>query len=103
MDFLEMFNEFIITRSDISKLKPHPESIEILSDKMGIPIKNLVMVGDMDADILLGHNSGCTSIGVLSGYATPEMMSEYNPNFIIESVRDLPALIPKLIEKTSSM
>ena len=99
MEFLDFFNDMIITRSDVKNLKPHPESIQILRAKMGIHIKKIVMVGDMDADIHAGINSGCTTVGVLSGFASKEMMKEYNPDFIIESVRELPDIIPNLLEK----
>ena len=103
MELLDLFNGLVITRTDIQKLKPNPESIQIISAKMGIPIKNLVMVGDMDADILAGKNSGCTTVGVLCGYATKDMMLEYNPDFIIESVRELPDILSKLLEKIDSL
>lgn len=102
MGFLEMFREYTITRTDIKKMKPHPESMHILSERMGIPLKKLVMVGDMESDILAGKNSGCSTVGVLTGYASREMMKEYNPDFILESVKDLPNLLPKLLEKINS-
>jgi phosphoglycolate phosphatase-like HAD superfamily hydrolase len=103
MGFLDMFCEYIVTRTDIKKMKPHPESIQILSERMGIPIKKLVMVGDMDADVLAGINSGCTTVGVLTGYASRKMMEDYNHDFIIESVKDFPNLLPKLLEKIDSL
>ena len=103
MELLDKFKDNVVTRSDIKELKPHPESIHILSKMMDIPVKNLVMVGDMDLDINAGMNSGCVTVGVLSGYATKEMMLEYNPDFIIESVRDLPDIFSKLISKINSL
>jgi pyrophosphatase PpaX len=102
MAFLEMFSGMVVTRSDVKKMKPHPESILKISEKMGIPTKHLVMVGDMDADIFAGKNSGCITVGVLSGYASKEMMQEYDPDFIIESVKEFPLLLPKLYEKIHS-
>ena len=51
---------------------------------------------------MLGKNAGCITVGVLSGYATREMMEEYYPDFIIESVKDIPNLLPKLLEKINS-
>lgn len=103
IEFLDIFKEMIVTRSDVKNLKPHPESIQILSDKMGIPMKQLIMVGDMEADIQAGKNSGCSTVGVLTGYASEEMMKKYNPDFIIESVRELPDILPQLLEKIESL
>lgn len=102
MDFLHSFRGKVVTRSDIKKLKPHPESIILLSEKLGVPISNLIMVGDMDADILAGINAGCVTVGVLCGYANREMMEEYNPDFIIESVKELPKILPQILEKCKS-
>jgi phosphoglycolate phosphatase-like HAD superfamily hydrolase len=61
------------------------------------------MVGDMDLDVNAGLNSGCITVGVLSGYASKEMMMEYNPDFIIESVKELQDIFPKLIRKIASL
>ncbi len=102
MEYLEFFQGNVITRSDIKKLKPHPESIQILSNKMGIPVKNLVMVGDMDADIQAGINAGCTTVGVLSGYADQGMMENYNPDYIIANIKDLQEILPSILNKINS-
>jgi len=98
MDFLELFADHVITRSDIKKMKPNPESIIMLSNKMGLKIKDLIIIGDMNSDIEAGQNAGCTTVGVLTGYSTREMMQSYHPDFIIESVKDLPSVFLKLKE-----
>lgn len=101
-EFLTLFNGNIITRTDIRKFKPHPESIHVISQKIKVPVHNLIMIGDMDADIEGGKNAGCITVGVLSGYATKEKMKNYNPDFIIESIKDLPEMFPNILQKIDS-
>lgn len=57
-------------------------------------IREVIKVGDTPADMLEGSNAGCRGIvGVLSGPRPVEAWGKYYHTHVIESVRDLPALI----------
>ena len=93
------FTGRIITRDDVKHLKPAPDQIEIASNIMGIPFNNLVMVGDMHTDIIMGNSVGAITIGVLTGIFSEEKILRYEPDFIINSVADIPTIYEKIKEK----
>jgi len=99
MEFLERFSNNIITRDRVKYMKPSPEGIITLSNKWGIPINRVVMVGDMKSDINAGKSAGAITIGVTSGFYTKEMMEEVNPDYILSDVTQIPENMEKILKK----
>ncbi|TFG30467.1 MAG: HAD family phosphatase [Promethearchaeota archaeon] len=88
-DFYIKFAGKIISRNDVKKLKPHPESIELAAKLMEVTFDNLVMVGDMHSDILMGKKVGAITIGVTTGLFSRQKLLEINPDFIFDSVAEI--------------
>jgi phosphoglycolate phosphatase-like HAD superfamily hydrolase len=59
-------------------------------------VHSVVKVGDTPADMLEGHNAGCTGIiGVLTGMLPPQAWGKYRHTHIIPSVAELPELLER--------
>ena len=56
---------------------------------MEVPFNNLVMVGDMHSDILMGKKIGAITIGVTTGLFSRQKLLEINPDFIFDSVAEI--------------
>ena len=57
-------------------------------------VREVLKIGDTPADMLEGYNAGCRAvIGVLSGPRPVTAWGQYWHTHVIESVKDLPALI----------
>lgn len=97
-ELLGFFKDTIIGRNSVKLLKPSPEGLIKLSNKWGIPIKNIVMIGDMNNDILTGKNAGAITIGVLTGFSNLEEMKQFNPDFIIQSIAEIPKILNEIIK-----
>ena len=52
-----------------------------------------VMIGDMPSDIIAGQEAGFWTIGVASGVSKKEILIEYNPNIVIDSLEEILSLI----------
>lgn len=52
-----------------------------------------LMIGDMPSDIIAGREAGFWTIGVTSGVSKKEILMEYKPNIIVDSLEELLALI----------
>ncbi|KKN56223.1 hypothetical protein LCGC14_0574300 [marine sediment metagenome] len=48
-----------------------------------------LMIGDMPSDIIAGREAGFLTIGVSSGVSKKEILSEYKPDLLIESLDEL--------------
>ena len=57
-------------------------------------VREVIKIGDTPADMLEGYNAGCRAvIGVMSGPRPVTVWGQYYHTHVIDSVKDLPALI----------
>ncbi|MBX9784075.1 MAG: HAD hydrolase-like protein [Chitinophagaceae bacterium] len=85
----------VIASDEVKEGRPHPYMIEKLMFRFGIDDAMLVAkVGDTEVDVQEGRNAGCgLVVGVTTGAYTREALEQYNPDKIIDSLNELPALI----------
>ena len=71
--------------------RPHRAMILSAMKFFGISDQRAVVkIGDTKIDVEDGKNAGCWTVSVLTGTRTREYIKESNPDFIINSVADLP-------------
>lgn len=74
--------------------RPHPCLIDSAMKKFSISnARQVIKVGDTKLDIQEGKNAGCWTVAVLTGTQGKEKLVDEDPDFIIESVVDLPSVI----------
>jgi HAD superfamily hydrolase (TIGR01509 family) len=82
-----------VCSEDAPRRKPHPAPLRMALDRLGIAPKVCVYVGDAPEDIEMAHRAGMRAIGVLGGSPVPERLRAASPDAIIETIRQLPALL----------
>ncbi len=60
--------EVIVTADDVRNKKPSAEPLVQCSEKLGVPLKKCVYVGDTRVDIRAGKAAGMKTVGVLTGF-----------------------------------
>jgi phosphoglycolate phosphatase len=55
------FFELILSRQDISRLKPHPESLKLALQSLSLPPEQVLFVGDSINDIIAADKTGMTA------------------------------------------
>jgi D,D-heptose 1,7-bisphosphate phosphatase len=73
--------------------KPAPGLALVAAAEHGFDIHQCVVVGDNEADILLGNRLQVPTVLVQTGYA---LAGEGHPDFVIASIADLPAVLEAL-------
>ena len=74
--------------------RPHPAMILSAMKFFGISDpRSVVKVGDTKIDVQEGKNAGCWTVSVLTGTQTREFIEESNPDFMINSIADLPDIL----------
>ncbi len=91
---LRSFFDVIVTAGDVKKPKPNPEPFELAAKKLGVPLKECVLVGDAVQDAEGAKNAGIPFIAVTTGIASKEELEKFRPFALIES---LEGLIPLLL------
>jgi len=85
----------LVTATEVAKNRPNPDMILYAMKHFGIVDgKQVVKVGDSAIDIEEGKNAGCAlSIGITTGAHTREQLQSVNPDFIINDLAELVAII----------
>ena len=98
LDALGALDRFatIVAGGDLPTLKPDPLSLVTIAERLRCPAKALVVVGDGPQDIEAGKRAGACTIGVRGGIAAPERLLAADPDFVLESLLELPDAIARL-------
>ena len=87
--------DHIISSDEVPQGRPHPFMIRSIMNVLGVEEGNRVAkVGDTQVDVQEGRNAGCgLVVSVTTGAYTREQLEKYDPDYIIDSLKELPALI----------
>lgn len=76
--------------------KHHFSKVEILrlaAERLGVDPRECVVVGDYWNDVTGGKALGAKTVAVLSGLMRRGLLEKFEPDAILESVRDLPKVV----------
>lgn len=82
-----------VCSEDATRRKPHPAPMRMALDRLGLAPEVCVYIGDAPEDIEMAHRAGVRGIGVLGGSPVPERLRTASPDAVIETIRELPALM----------
>ncbi|MCB9070797.1 MAG: HAD-IA family hydrolase [Calditrichae bacterium] len=74
-------------------LKPAPDGIVYLCQKLGVPPHRTVMVGDSATDILAGKSAGTATVAVTFGFRQAEQLRKFDPDVVIDRFDELLAIV----------
>lgn len=86
--------EAIVTGTDVSHLKPHPEPILKAIEILNLDRDNCIMVGDHPNDIIAANSAGIKSTAILYARTKDEFI-KYNPTYIVNSIKEIKNIVDK--------
>lgn len=86
---LDSFFDVVVTLDDVKMPKPDPEPIQLALNMIGSVPSETIMVGDNSHDILAGKNAGTKTAGVAWTIKGREYLEQFNPDYMLENMRDL--------------
>jgi HAD superfamily hydrolase (TIGR01509 family) len=75
--------------------KPAPDTLLMAVKRARVVASEVLYVGDMMEDILMGKKAGTKTAAVLCGFATPERLMRAEPDLVLRDVSALPLAIKK--------
>lgn len=90
----------VVAGDDLPQRKPHPSMVQEAARQLGVPVAEVVMVGDGTQDVAAGRAAGALTIGVRGGIQAIERLLASEPDALIESLAELPAAISRLVSGT---
>ncbi|WP_182355106.1 HAD-IA family hydrolase [Flaviflexus huanghaiensis] len=86
--------DYIVTADDMTRMKPDPQSIQMVQERFGVSPRKVAMVGDMATDIQAAHAAGSTGIGVTYGYGKKDDIIAAGADMVIDTPRQIMPLFP---------
>lgn len=86
---LQKYFESIVTRNDISKLKPHSEGLVRTMEILHVTKKRGLYVGDSVFDVRAAQEAGMDSAAVLGGAHSRELLQRESPKYLISRLDEL--------------
>jgi len=86
-----LFDE-VVCHDHVANLKPHPEPVELIVKKLGVPAASCVMIGDTVSDVMCGKNAGAKTVAVTYGTNSAEDLKRAKPDAIVNSWQELEKL-----------
>ena len=87
--------DFVLSSNEAKEGRPQPYMIQELMKRANVSdSKKVIKVGDTEVDVREGINANCLySIAVTTGAYSRESLKLYHPDFIIDSLQELPGLL----------
>jgi len=100
----QQLREFRLTRlfgarvcsGDTPERKPHPAPLRLALQKLCLKPSACVYVGDSPEDLEMAKRAGVRAIAVLGPFPTEKRLRAARPDFLLESIRELPELLKRL-------
>lgn len=73
--------------------KPDPQMLHSILTELDIAPHEAIMIGDTSHDLKMAQNAGIDSIGVTFGVHNKQVLEQYEPKAIIDSLAELQALL----------
>jgi HAD superfamily hydrolase (TIGR01549 family) len=81
---------------DTVRKKPHPEPLRLALRHMDLDARDCLYVGDAPEDIEMARRAGVRVIAVLGPFPTEKRLRAAKPEFLLESIEELPDALERL-------
>jgi phosphoglycolate phosphatase len=93
---IDTYVDVVMTRDDVSHVKPHPEHVNAVLAALGVVPEEAVLVGDHPTDIAAGLSIGTKTVGVLTGRSQAADFEKAGAHHIVNDIRDVEGLLSAL-------
>ncbi|MGA2096983.1 MAG: HAD family hydrolase [Candidatus Acidiferrum sp.] len=85
-----------VCSGDTPQKKPHPAPLRMALETLRLQPSACVYVGDSPEDLEMARRAGVRAIAVLGPFPTEKRLRAARPDFLLESIRELPETLKRL-------
>jgi HAD superfamily hydrolase (TIGR01549 family) len=85
-----------VCSGDTPEKKPHPAPLRLALRQLCLEPSACVYVGDSPEDLQMAKSAGVRAIAVLGPFPTEKRLRAARPEFLLESIRELPEVLERL-------
>jgi phosphoglycolate phosphatase len=93
---IDNYFQQLVSRDKVKHVKPSTEQCETALKALKVPPKNIIVVGDSEADMKSAKELKALAVGLTTGYGTKEQLTAAGANYVITSLIDLPVLVKEI-------
>lgn len=93
---LRRYFKIIITRNDVTFIKPHPEGLLKVISRAGVKKEETLHVGDSLSDLFAARNAGIKAALILGGENSPEIILREKPGLVLQNIAELPEMLARI-------
>jgi phosphoglycolate phosphatase-like HAD superfamily hydrolase len=86
---LDRFFEVIMGGQPSLPLKPDPQVLQNILERLSVPPARAVMIGDGENDVLVGRAAGVITCAVTYGFRPAEKLLALQPDFVAHAPENL--------------
>ncbi|WP_438026095.1 HAD family hydrolase [Sorangium sp. So ce233] len=79
----------VVAGGDVPEKKPSPAPLLHLAERLGVPPRRMVMVGDGPQDVECARRAGVRSIAVLGGFGSHQELLDARPDVLLHTLGEL--------------
>jgi HAD superfamily hydrolase (TIGR01509 family) len=101
---LRQLREFHLTRTfaacvcggDTARRKPHPQPLRLALRQLDLTPDACLYLGDSPEDLEMAERAGVRAVAVIGPFPTEKRLRAAEPEFLLDAVDELPALLKRL-------
>ena len=93
---LSPYIDIALGSSETVKVKPHPDMVNIVLDRLNVSSDQCLFVGDSDVDIITGKTNNIKTIGVTWGYKDKKILENEKPDYLVDNQVELIKIIKEI-------
>lgn len=90
---LDTLVEVVVSRNDVTLMKPAGEGIRAAAQTLGVPVNEILMVGDSRADILAARDAGARVAIIAGGESDSATIALTPPDFLFGRLLEVESLV----------
>ncbi len=83
----------IVGGDDVTRVKPDPEAFRLAMSRLGANSEDTLVIGDTTNDVLAARAIPVPVVGVVSPYGGHESLLAACPDYVIDTISELPILL----------
>jgi len=91
----QMFGARVCSGDTVEK-KPHPAPLRLALQQLCLEPSACIYVGDSPEDLEMAQRAGVRAIAVIGPFPTEKRLRAAKPDFLLESIRELPEVLKRL-------
>lgn len=81
--------DVLLSRDDVARVKPDPAHLHAALERLGVSAGQALMCGDQAMDMVAGKRAGVGAVGVLTGGARAQDLTNAGADYVLTCITDL--------------